>query len=577
MKNNEILERLRNYNFFQRLDLKNEYEDRLERFLIMVGRSQKFQLENGNKINYSIIKKLLKKKNIDMKRDEHEYNKHKIQLFVEKNIDSLKWRILDDLNVIFKTEKIKFCFIKEKNDTTTKKTETKIPKITISKRLEKYNFPIKSIGIFENYKELLENFLIVTAKSNLFKLQRTNEDLTYSVIKFLLSKKCIPIKINPFEYNFKGIPKNIYDNLESLKYNMLSDLNEIFDKEDIEFSFKNNRIDNINNKKVDIEEIKRIVNILRKYNFKNISNDLIKEFQERLEKFLILVRKTKLFQIKETKEPITFEIANMLMKKKNLTLMKNKKEFQNGGLQEKFLNELDVKKHQILNDLNFIFKKDNIEFELVTERIINNTNTNNEELKDIISILDEFDFCHKKNKGNNLIEICQEMLVEYMVRVVKMNCFKIEKNTTINYETILELLKKKEINISITKDDFLEKVKNILYIKISLLKDKMLNSLNRIFEKDKILFSFNEEDITKLDEKMWLEMNETMENDSLEFCFEQINKGYKTLFLDLDEISENKYQKVINYANNNSYKLIAFSRVPINQNRIATRVLFEKL
>ena len=108
MKNNEILERLRNYNFFQRIDLKNEYEDRLERFLIMVGRSQKFQLENGNKINYSIIKKLLKKKNIDMKRDEHEYNKHKIQLFVEKNINSLKWRILDDLNVIFKTEKIQY-------------------------------------------------------------------------------------------------------------------------------------------------------------------------------------------------------------------------------------------------------------------------------------------------------------------------------------------------------------------------------------------------------------------------------------------------------------------------------------
>ena len=397
------------------------------------------------------------------------------------------------------------------------------------------------------------------------------------MIKFLLSKKCIPIKTNPFEYNFKGIPKNIYDNLESLKYNMLSDLNEIFDKEDIEFSFKNNRIDNTNNKKVDIEEIKRIVNILRKYNFKNISNDLIKEFQERLEKFLILVRKTKLFQIKETKEPITFEIANMLIEKKNLTLMKNKKEFQNGGLQEKFLNELDVKKHQILNDLNFIFKKDNIEFELVTERITNNTNINNEELKNIINILTEFDFCRKKNKGNNLMEICQEMLVEYMVRVVKMNCFKIEKNTTINYETILELLKKKGINISITKNDFLEKVKNILYIKISLLKDKMLNSLNRIFEKDKILFSFNEEDITKLDEKMWLEMNETMENDNLEFCYEQINKGYKTLFLDLDEISENKYQKVINYANNNSYKLIAFSRVPINQNRIATRVLFEKL
>ena len=577
MKNNEILERLRNYNFFQRIDLKNEYEDRLERFLIMVGRSQKFQLENGNKINYSIIKKLLKKKNIDMKRDEHEYNKHKIQLFVEKNIDSLKWRILDDLNVIFKTEKIKFCFKKEKNDTTTKKTETKIPKITISKRLEKYNFPIKGTGIFENYKELLENFLIVTAKSSLFKLKRTNEDLTYSVIKFLLSKKCIPIKINPFEYNFKGIPKNIYDNLENLKYNMLSDLNEIFDKEDIEFSFKDNRIDNINNKKVNIEDIKRIVNILRKYNFKNISNDLIKEFQERLEKFLILVRKTKLFQIKETKEPITFEIANMLMKKKNLTLIKNKKEFQNGGLQEKFLNELDVKKHQILNDLNFIFKKDNIEFELVTEIITNHTNINNEELKNIINILDEFDFCRKKNKGNNLIEICQEMLVEYMVRVVKMNCFKIEKNTTINYETILELLKKKGINISITKNDFLGKVKNILYIKISLLKDKILNSLNRIFEKDKILFSFNDEDITKLDEKMWLEMNETMENDSLEFCFEQINKGYKTLFLDLDEISENKYQKVINFANNNSYKLIAFSRVPIDQNRIATRVLFEKL
>jgi len=37
----------------------------------------------------------------------------------------------------------------------------------------------------------------------------------------------------------------------------------------------------------------------------------------------------------------------------------------------------------------------------------------------------------------------------------------------------------------------------------------MLNSLNRIFEKDKILFSFNEEDITKLDEKMWLEILES--------------------------------------------------------------------
>ena len=61
MENIEILERLRGYDFF-RINLKYEYEERLEKFLILASKINKFQLENGNFLNYEIIKKLLKKK-----------------------------------------------------------------------------------------------------------------------------------------------------------------------------------------------------------------------------------------------------------------------------------------------------------------------------------------------------------------------------------------------------------------------------------------------------------------------------------------------------------------------------------
>lgn len=108
----EILERLRGYDFFKDIDYTNEFKDRLEKFIIFASRTKKYQLDNGNELNYTTIKKLLNKKNIEITIDEKTFYNYNLEEYAKINIDSVKWRILDDLNVIFKNENIKFVFNK---------------------------------------------------------------------------------------------------------------------------------------------------------------------------------------------------------------------------------------------------------------------------------------------------------------------------------------------------------------------------------------------------------------------------------------------------------------------------------
>lgn len=108
----EILERLRGYDFLKEIDYTNEFKDRLEKFIIFAGRTKKYKLDNGNELNYTTIKKMLKKKNIEITIDEKTFYNYNLEEYAKINIDSVKWRILDDLNIIFKDENIKFVFNK---------------------------------------------------------------------------------------------------------------------------------------------------------------------------------------------------------------------------------------------------------------------------------------------------------------------------------------------------------------------------------------------------------------------------------------------------------------------------------
>lgn len=245
MENIEILERLRNYDFFKDIDYTNEFADRLEKFLIMVIKLKKFEFKNGKLLNYETIKELLKIKNIKIKRSKIACGKLHLQRKLLKNTETLKWRILDDLNIFFKKENIEFDFIKEKD----------------------------------------------------------------------------------------------------------TDINE----------FNNNKFNN--------DELLNLIKILRKYSFYKVkTNSLEEEFADRLEKFLILVRKTKLFAIKGINRNLTYQMSKKLLKQKNISMKRN---FYSGSLSNKILKEIGSLKYQILNDLNVIFKKENIIFELINKENLN--------------------------------------------------------------------------------------------------------------------------------------------------------------------------------------------------------------
>ena len=520
MENNEILERLRGYNFFK-INFKYEYEERLEKFLILASKTNKFQLENGNLLNYEIIKKLLKKKNVRMVRDIEAFRKLKLQEIVKENLATIKWRILDDLNAIFREDNLKFSFNKNSSDEIIEEQpsnldKTKIEnhlevlryyyfnkvktglveeyedrlgrllllakksksikfidedkeeqelnyetvvslmerkglslqmskikfnqnsslsmdsylatsesyrnriakdlnkifedenitfelikqeeekpvtfdKLTITERLEKYKIPVDSTGVFEIYREILEKFLIGVAKTHLFMLKKTKEELTYPIIKNLLSKKCLVMKSDKFDFSLKklsNISKFMSDKLNSLKTDILKDLNIIFDKEDIEFSIIEKTEENVvqelkeqnvveekySNKELKKEsnideenKLEYFVSLLKKYPFRNVRMGLNKEYADRLEKLLIFSGKSKMIMVKNLKQLIDYEVALSLLKKKGLKMQSDKRTFINGHLSDSGLNRLKTQKYDIVNDLNIIYKNEDIEFCLVDE------------------------------------------------------------------------------------------------------------------------------------------------------------------------------------------------------------------
>lgn len=520
MENNEILERLRGYNFFK-INFKYEYEERLEKFLILASKTNKFQLENGNLLNYEIIKKLLKKKNVRMVRDNDAFRKLKLQEIVKENLATIKWRILDDLNAIFRGDNLKFSFNKNSSDEIIEEQpsnldKTKIEnhlevlryyyfnkvktglveeyedrlgrllllakksksikfidedkeeqelnyetvvslmerkglslqmskikfnqnsslsmdsylatsesyrnriakdlnkifedenitfelikqeeekpvtfdKLTITERLGKYKIPVDSTGIFEIYRETLEKFLIAVAKTHLFILKKTKEELTYPIIKNLLSKKCLVMKSDKFDFSLKklsNISQFMSNNLNSLKEDILKDLNIIFDKEDIEFSIIEKSEENVmkevkeeniveekyNNKELNKEsyvdkenKLEYFVSLLKKYPFRNVRMGLNKEYADRLEKLLIFSGKSKMIMVKNLKQLIDYEVALSLLKKKGLKMQSDKRTFINGHLSDSGLNRLKTQKYDIVNDLNIIYKNEDIEFCLVDE------------------------------------------------------------------------------------------------------------------------------------------------------------------------------------------------------------------
>ena len=546
MENNEILERLRGYNFFK-INFKYEYEERLEKFLILASKTNKFQLENGNLLNYEIIKKLLKKKNVRMVRDIEAFRKLKLQEIVKENLATIKWRILDDLNAIFREDNLKFSFNKnfsdeiieeqpsnldktkienhleilryyyfnkvktglveeyedrlgrllllakksksikfidedkeeqelnyetvvsliEKKGLTLQMSKIKFnqnsslsmdsylatsesyrnriakdlnkifeeenitfelikqeeekpvtfDKLTITERLEKYKIPIDSTGVFEIYRETLEKFLIAVAKTHLFILKKAKEELTYPIIKNLLSKKCLVMKSDKFDFSLKkisNISQFMSNNLNSLKEDILKDLNTIFDKEDIEFSIIEKTEENVmkevkeeniveekysnkeDNKELNKEsyvdkenKLEYFVSLLKKYPFRNVRMGLNKEYADRLEKLFILSGKSKMIMVKNTKQLIDYEISLSLLKKKGLKMQSDKRTFINGNLSDSTLNRLKTQKYEIIKDLNIIYKNEEIEFCLVDEIDNSIPNTPKNEIKNQVELSDK--------------------------------------------------------------------------------------------------------------------------------------------------------------------------------------------
>ena len=572
MENNEILERLRSYNFFK-INFKYEYEERLEKFLILASKTNKFQLENGNLLNYEIIKKLLKKKNVRIVRDIEAFRKLKLQEIVKENLATIKWRILDDLNAIFREDNLKFSFNKNSSDEIIEEQpsnldKTKIEnhlevlryyyfnkvktglveeyedrlgrllllakksksikfidenkeeqelnyetvvsliekkgltlqmskikfnqnsslsmdsylatsetyknriikdlnkifedenitfelikqdeekpvtfdKLTITERLEKYKIPIDSTGVFEIYRETLEKFLIAVAKTHLFILKKTKEELTYPIIKNLLSKKCLVMKSDKFDFSLKklsNISQFMSDNLNSLKEDILKDLNTIFDKEDIEFSIIEKSEENIvkeikeqnvieekysnkeDNKELNKEsyvdkenKLEYFVSLLKKYPFRNVRMGLNKEYADRLEKLFILSGKSKMIMVKNTKQLIDYEISLSLLKKKGLKMQSDKRTFINGNLSDSTLNRLKTQKYDIVNDLNIIYKNEEIEFCLVNEMDNSVPKTPKNEVKNQIELSDKsnMDLLQEIASLKECIDKINEELVTY--------------------------------------------------------------------------------------------------------------------------------------------------------------------
>ena len=104
----ELLEELRNYKF-RNIDKKDEYNQLVEKFIIMLSKTKLFYIAGlTNELDYEAVKTLLSIKNIDLKLEKREYGKLKLQKTVSENLDTLKTTLLRQANAIFSAEEIKF-------------------------------------------------------------------------------------------------------------------------------------------------------------------------------------------------------------------------------------------------------------------------------------------------------------------------------------------------------------------------------------------------------------------------------------------------------------------------------------
>ena len=103
-----LLEELRGYNF-KKIDKKNEFNELVEKFIIMLSKTKIFYIPNlTNELDYEAVKTLLSIKNIELKMDKRAFGKLKVSKKVMDNIDTLKTTLLRQANTIFAEEEIKF-------------------------------------------------------------------------------------------------------------------------------------------------------------------------------------------------------------------------------------------------------------------------------------------------------------------------------------------------------------------------------------------------------------------------------------------------------------------------------------
>lgn len=153
----ELLEELRGYKF-RNIDKKNEFNELIEKFIIMLSKTKLFYIKGlVTELDYEAVKTLLSIKNIELKIDKRAYGKLKLQKSVGDNLDTLKDTLLRQANAIFSAEEIRFnifeadskvlkyanLFIKEDSKKEKKKKEKLKEKVQIEiaeQELEKVKF-----------------------------------------------------------------------------------------------------------------------------------------------------------------------------------------------------------------------------------------------------------------------------------------------------------------------------------------------------------------------------------------------------------------------------------------------------
>lgn len=590
MENIEILERLRGYDFF-RINLKYEYEERLEKFLILASKINKFQLENGNLLNYEIIKKLLKKKNLRMVRDESAFRKLKLQEIVKENISTMKWRILDDLNAIFREDNIKFCFNKNFSDEQIEEKPKEFDKVKIEnylKILRFYTFNKVKTDLFEEYEDRLGRLLLLAKKSKAIKfIDENNEEqnLNYETVVSLMEKKDLSLQMSriKFKQNSSFSSNSYLATSESYKNRIIDDLNTIFKEENIIFELDESKAKEVIEES-EIPKKQTISERLEKYKIPLLSTGTFARYRENLEKFLMAVAKTHLFMKKKSKEPLTYPIIKELLSKKTLVMQTDKFEFslkKLSTISPYIYDNLNKIQLMLLEDLNAIFDEEDIEFDFIEyvnkDEFIKSVKYQEKEEKDITSKEEEnvkvenevknekVDILIENSDGKSKLENFVERLRKYHFRNIRQGLDKeytdrleklfilvgkskrvLVKNTkqVVDYEVSVSLMKKKGLKFQATKKEYNNGgFPENLARKFETYKNNIIEDLNTLYENEEIEFCLvddilSENTINKIIPKETSE--ETFENtkESNNTETEKLSEEIKTLKATIEEMNK---------------------------------------